>query len=325
MYWLRGQERIGWEEEKIAKHLNEFWEHGLLTVVEDVVCLIKLELVVYMKSKDTGTVLVICTVLAWVKNPLFQVRLAKNLNRDDKLIDFLRSAWSGPTAGEIRAVSGEYYAQQCNWMNRKSGLASTFPQSSRVKWEEDATPLILLCHEIIRVFEGTSMEKIKSDVNYALNVVWKYKALLGIVHGNGPYPLKQCTRSTWKSLFPWQLAGEITFGVISETFPDQIGYLGTKTLGRKVKEYEALGFPCEYFEVSMYMCMTGKLKIRGERDLKYLAKRVEEYRKGSILIGQRKLDPSPSLYKKWLNELRRQDETAKKKSVRGKKKRRARD
>ena len=70
----------------------------------------------------------------------------------------------------------------------------------------------------------------------------------------------------------------------------------------------------------MYMCMTGKLKIRGVRDLKYLAKRVEQYRKGSIRIGQRKLDPSPSLYKKWLNELRRMDETAKKKKVRGKKK-----
>jgi len=302
MYRLLRQARLGWEEEKIATHLTKFSVHGLLTVVEDVVCLIKLELMVYMKSKDTGTVLVICTVLAWVKNPLCQVRLAGDLNRGKTLVDFLRSAWIGPTDGERYAVSGEYNALQCNWKNRMTGLKSTFPENKWMKWEEDATPLILFSHEIIRVFEGTSMEKIKTDANYALNVVWKYKGLLSIVHGNGPYPLKQCTRSTWKSLFPWQLAGEITLGVISETFPDQIGYLGTRTLGRKVKEYGTLGFPCEYFEVSMYMCMTGKLKIRGVHDLEYLAKRVKQYRDESNWIGQRKLDPSPSLYKKWLNE-----------------------
>ena len=302
MYRLLRQVRLGWKEEKIAKHLNEFWVHGLLTVVEDVVCLIKLELVEYMKGKDTGIVLVICTVLAWVKNPLCQVRLAGDLNRGKTLVDFLRSAWIGPTPDERAAVSGEYNAQQCNWKNRMEGLKITFPENKCMKWEEDATPLILFSHEIRRVFEGTIMEKIKSDANYALNVVWKYKGLLSIVHGNGPYPLKQCTRSTWKSLFPWQLAGEITLGVISETFPDQIGYLGTRTLGRKVKEYGTLGFPCKYFEVSMYMCMTGKLKIRGVHDLKYLAERVKRYRNESNWIGERKRDPSPSLYKKWLNE-----------------------
>ena len=69
-----------------------------------------------------------------------------------------------------------------------------------------------------------------------------------------------------------------------------------------MKEYGTLGFPCEYFEVSMYMCMTGKLKIRGVHDLEYLAERVKQYRDESNWIGQRKLDPSPSLYKKWLNE-----------------------
>eukprot|EP00617_Octactis_speculum_P005886 CAMPEP_0185792182 /NCGR_PEP_ID=MMETSP1174-20130828/158789_1 /TAXON_ID=35687 /ORGANISM="Dictyocha speculum, Strain CCMP1381" /LENGTH=444 /DNA_ID=CAMNT_0028487213 /DNA_START=168 /DNA_END=1500 /DNA_ORIENTATION=- len=164
--------RLGWKEEKIAKHLNEFWVHGLLTVVEDVVCLIKLELVEYMKGKDTGIVLVICTVLAWVKNPLCQVRLAGDLNRGKTLVDFLRSAWIGPTPDERAAVSGEYNAQQCNWKNRMDGLKITFPENKCMKWEEDATPLILFSHEIRRVFEGTIMEKIKSDANYALNVVW---------------------------------------------------------------------------------------------------------------------------------------------------------
>ena len=293
---------MGWELWRIQRHVRQLYKHGLLVLPGDILRLDKLKLMSLLNLRDAAEILVICTVLAWVKNPLTQDRLAGNLRKGMCLTSFLRKAWEGSNPAEHRGVYGEYNACQCNWTNRKQGLQETYPETEERTWEEEASPLILFAMEMKRVFGKVDIGRVRAELDYALEFVKLYVQFLGLVKNMGPYPVKQGIRSALFSIFPWHLAGDKTIRELFVMLPDENEYIGDGILDLRVKNYKKLDIPCEYNVLSLYMCLTGGFENPNDDECIYLKGEVEKYRKKMVCRSKIDwvIDPSPKLYAMWL-------------------------